>query len=229
MQEDLIELGLGRGIYSVAEASLLTGVAPRRIRRWFSAQTSGTRWQGGPALLAPDYPLHDMVVQLSFLDLMEIRFVEAFLNFGVSWPELRRTSKAAAELLRTPHPFATYKFKTDGHRIFVRITEDGGDTHLVQLRDRQHVFRSVVEPLLHGLEFDEDIVCRWWPIGRNRLVKVDPAVAFGVPVGAKSQVPTATLAAHALAGSAERTARWFEVDRREVRDAVDFEKRLAAA
>lgn len=230
MESGLQELGLGRGIYSLTEAAMLTGVSAPRIKRWFTG-FEGPRADRRPVgpVLAPDYPMHDAIVQLSFLDLTEVRFIEAFLRFGVGWKELRRAARGAAEMLGTHHPFSTHRFKSDGHSIFVQVTDESGDTHLIQLRDRQQVFRRIMEPLLSDLEFGEETVCRWWPLGDRRLVKIDPTVGFGAPVGAHSHVPTSALAAQARASSVERAAAWFETDKREVRDALEFERRLAAA
>jgi uncharacterized protein (DUF433 family) len=72
-------------------------------------------------------------------------------------------------------------------------------------------------------------VIRWWPLGEKRLVVLDPTRNFGRPIVARHGVPTEVLASAAKAsGSIGEVTRWFEVAEREVRDAVEYEQRLAA-
>jgi uncharacterized protein (DUF433 family) len=226
----LIQLGLGRGIYSVPEAAALTGISTGRIRRWFLGYKfkalRGERKM--PRLLAPEYPIDEVGLHLSFLDLVEVRVVDAFLRFGVGWRELRSAAQVGAELFGTAHPFSTVGFKTDGRRLFADVPKRAGEAALVQVRDRQQVFRQVVGPILIDLDFRGEIAHRWWPLGKQRLVMLDPEFAFGAPVTAQSGVPVRVLAEHAARSSVESTARWFEVSKREVRDAVAFQDRMAA-
>ena len=101
---------------------------------------------------------------------------------------------------------------------------------LVDLKRRQGVFRAVVEPSLRDLEFDADVVARWFPLGMGRRsIVIDPARAFGRPVAAEAGVPTEVLAgAVAVEGSPEKVARLYEVSPAAVRDALRFEQALAA-
>src|SRR3546814_17143069 len=105
---------LGVGIYSIPDASRISGVSASRIRRW----ARGYRYKVGnearrsPAVWAADLPPIDGVFSLSFLDLLEVRFIDAFLESGLSWKKLRTAADAAKELLGTTHPFSTQSFKT---------------------------------------------------------------------------------------------------------------------
>ncbi|MGH7131067.1 MAG: hypothetical protein ACREJO_03885 [Phycisphaerales bacterium] len=170
-------------------------------------------------------------LQLSFLDLIEIRLIEQFLEFGVGWRELRRTAKVGAEILGTSQPFARFEFRTDGRAIFAKVAEETGDKLLVQLSQRQSVFPEVIEPALRDVQFENGnsgIAARWWPLGQARRVVIDPTRSFGKPVGAESGVPAVLLARYARAHGTKAAAEWFEVDSREVRDSVTFVRRFAA-
>lgn len=221
--------GLGQGVYSAREASDLTGVSARRIRRWFEGYEyiSKAKRHRMPPVVAAHGREFDGQLQVSFLDMIEIRLIEKFLTFGVGWTELRLAAKAGAEMLKTEHPFASMKFRTDGRRIFADI-KHGGSTQLTQLRDRQQVFRSVIEPALKGVDFDGQQAVRWWPMGQAHRILVDPLVCFGKPVGARSGVPVAVLAGHAKRNGVKATARWYGVEPTEVGDALTFARRIAA-
>lgn len=223
---------LGVGIYSVAEAARLTNVAPARIRRWIKGYAfKGARGDThkSPPVWRGQHPIVDGEVALGFLDLLEIRFVDAFLRSGVRWPTIRLAEQHASELFKTDHPFATNRFKTDGRSIFVQIKDESGDKALVDIARNQYAFQEVVAPCFIGLEFSDEQAIRWWPLGLKRRIVLDPTRCFGQPIVSKEGVPTRILA---LAYEAEQSevavARWYRVDQRSVRDAVEFEKKLAA-
>lgn len=222
---------LGAGIYTASQAGRLTNVASARVTRWMRgyeyAGRDGRRREV-PPILQWDATAPDGTLQLTFRDLIEIRFVDAFLKFGVSWKELRLAAGHAAQLLQTTHPFSTVKFKTDGRRIFTRLQDAAGDAHLVQLRDNQLVFASVVEPALIGVEFDRESAVRWRPLGERKRVVIDPARSFGQPIGEKSGIRAEVLAGQVAATSIRAAASWFGVDPAEVKDAVEFCDRFAA-
>lgn len=101
---------------------------------------------------------------------------------------------------------------------------------MVDLRRRQNVFHRVVEPSLHGLEFEADALARWFPLGRARgSIVVDPARAFGRPIVASGGVPVETIVeAVKVEGTLERVAPLYEMPVAAVRDAVEFRQKLAA-
>lgn len=223
-------VGIGQGIYTVTEASRLTGVSAPRIRRWLrgyrtvSTDPTTTR----PPVFRPEYGQIDGTLQLSFLDLIEVRVIDGLREMGVPWREIRRAEESAAELLKSRHPFATHSFLTDGREIFTEIREDSSSTQLVRLSERQQMFRAFVRPYLRGIEFDRGTARRWWPLGERRRVVIDPARTFGHPIGVRSGVPTELIARFASSTAPERAAAWYEVELREVRDAIKFERELAA-
>jgi hypothetical protein len=221
---------IGKGIYSVPEAFRLTGVAPRTIRRWllgYAFVTDGTRHLS-PAVVPGDFGLIDGAAALSFLDLLEVRVVNAFRDEGVSWKDIRTTHEAACELLKHRHPFSTGRFHTDGRSIVLESARIAGAQGLLNVAERQLEFKRVVKPFLKNLDFADDIATRWWPLGRNKSVVLDPARNFGQAIVNRESVPTSVLATAARTTSRSRVARWYEVSLKSVRDAVEFEEQLAA-
>jgi uncharacterized protein (DUF433 family) len=220
----------GVGIYSVAEASRLTGVSGSRIRRTVRgyAFKSAGRVLKSPPVFSSQLPVIDGEIAVGFLDLIEVRFVDAFLRRGVSWSTVRKAEAKGRALFDTTHPFATKHFRTDGRGIFADI---GGraDKAVIELASSQLAFSQVVSPFLAGIDFDGDAASRWWPLGASKRVVIDPARSFGQPIVAREGVPTAVLAAAVRAEGAEDVvARTYEVSLASVRHAVEFEKKLAA-
>lgn len=233
-----------RGVYNAAEGLRLLNFTRNPVAnvKHISRQTV-SRWLRGydhgqePAhhsepLWRPDYENDDGQIELSFRDLIELRFVKAFRDLDLSLPTIRECFKRAADEVQDDRPFSTQRFRTDGKTIFLEITdklkvEEG---KMIDLRRRQNVFRTIIEPSLRDLEFDADVVARWFPLGISRRnIVIDPSRAFGRPIVNSAGVPTEVLAnAVETEGSIDKVARLFEVSSAEVREARSFEERLAA-
>jgi len=221
---------VGRGVYSLSDASRLTGVSTQRLRRWFlgyryrsrSGERQSPRVTTGDFADAFDRP------QLSFLDVLEARVIASFRDAGVSWREIRQAHTSAAELLQDPHPFVTARFRTDGTKIIGSLRDRLGDEFWLELAEKQHVFRKVVEPFLKDLEFENGRPVRWRPAPRIQSVVVDPNRSFGQPIIEEVGIPTEALADYAGATSVDEAAAWYGVPSRAVRDAIRFETRAAA-
>jgi uncharacterized protein (DUF433 family) len=222
---------LNVGIYTVPEASKLAGVSQDRIRRWLRGYSSNRRQKTYSPLWKPQLPEIDGKVALGFLDLIEIKFVGVFLDRGVSWPMIHKVrQKAATVYPDTSHPFCTKHFVTDGQAIFAQVHQETGETSLLEIATDQHVFANGTAPFLKQLQFkDKTILERWWPLGMDRQIVLDPKKNFGQPTVFKEGVATRVLAKSFLGnGSFEKVARWYEIDPKSVEEAVEYEKSLAA-
>lgn len=222
---------LNTGLYTVPEAARLTRVSAGKIRRWIRGYNfrSGQSVRHSDAVWQTDIKPLDDKAALSFRDLLELRFVDAFIQAGVSWRTMRRAHTKAQEELRTTHPFCSKRIATDGKSILLRQAEEDSDQALIDLVTEQREFTRIVQDFLRELEFSGDDIV-WWPLGKQRNIVVDPRRNFGQPTLAKSGVPAVTLAHSVKANSSvELVARWYEVQQAEVRDAAEFEASLAKA
>jgi uncharacterized protein (DUF433 family)/DNA-binding transcriptional MerR regulator len=226
---------IGVGVYSVPEASRLTGIPPARIRRWlrgYEFNNRGTHRRSAPVWRAQLAPV-DETMALGFLDLMEIRFVDGFLKAGLSLAKIRAAAKVATELVGRNHPFSTQKFKTDGKRIFAELQHrESGDKAMLDLERSQFgIYEFIVPSLMKGIEFDEQgQAARWHPLASEApLVVVDPERQFGQPVIETAGVQTSAIVdAWKAEGSVDAVARWFEIPCNAVEQAITFEFKLAA-
>lgn len=224
---------LGIGLYTIPEASKLVRIPAQRIRRWVSGYdyTHKGEQRHIPELWLTQVSPIDHTLTLGFQDLMEARFIDKFVQHGVALQTIRRALVHARELLGKQHPFSTKRFQTDGRTIFAEILHDSGEKHLLDLVKSQFAFSSIITPSLYrDLDFSpHDDVLRWWPMGHNKSVVIDPSIAFGQPTIQDQSIPTATLAAAArVEGSIKDVSVWFDVSPKDVKDALDFEERLAA-
>ncbi len=222
---------LNTGLYTVPEAARLTRVSVGKIRRWLKGYSfrSGESVRHSDAVWQGELRPIENKLALSFRDLLELRFVDAFIHAGVSWRTMRRAHAKAQEQLKSTHPFCSNRIFTDGRSILLRQGKEDSDQVLIDLANNQAEFARIVEPFRKELEFSgTDIV--WWPLGKERQIVLDPKRNFGQPSAARSGVPTRVLARSVKTngGSVAAVSHWFEVSGGEVRDAVEFEMRLAA-
>ena len=118
----------------------------------------------------PQLPANDTHLELGFRDLIELRFVSAFIEEGLALQTIRACLGTARELVASDHPFATRRFKTDGRRIFLEQMDDLGEGFLIDLKLRQHAFRRIVEPSFVDLDFDADAASRWWLLPKKKTL-----------------------------------------------------------
>jgi uncharacterized protein (DUF433 family) len=221
---------VGRGIYSLAEAERLSGVPRRRIRRWMHGYIFTYRGEKrrSPPPVASDIDQPDTTHLVGFADLLEVRFLNAFREYGVSWKYIRIAAERAQELLGRHHPFSSQIFRTDGRTILAELARETGDKLLLDLVKDQWEFERIISPYLYeGIDYNRlQEPERWWPLGTDRQVVIDPSRAFGAPIVSREGVPTRILAgAFCTEQSVELVAKWYEVGEQAVRDAVEFESR----
>ena len=225
---------LGRPSYPVAEAGRLVGLTEGRVRRWLR----GYEYRYGDAVRGQPPVVQGGGTQssyASFLDLVDLLFVKRFLDHGVSLQRVRRALDEARRLLGTDH-FARQTFFTDGGAIFLRLQEgaagDRGDAILELMSGGQWVIAPVIRELAQQIEFGspEGLAKRWYPLGRDRPVVLDPMVAYGAPSIAGRGVKTTNIHDLFIAEdeSLASVRAWWELSDDEIRAAVDFERQLAA-
>ena len=226
---------LAMGFYTISEATkLIENGSRQRIYGWLKGYS---QTKAGP-LLKRDYEPIGGKHELSFLDLIEVRFVEFFRDEGVKPYTLRLAAENARKVLKVQHPFATdfIKFKTDHKEIYVeeifkRAAEQANDPRLWNLCTSQYEsYHAIRETIEKSVTFDPKthLAGKWHP--RNEdfpKIAINPFIAYGKPAG-PSGIPTETLfeSWEAEKRDGEAVAYWFDINLGEVEQAVAFEQKL---
>lgn len=231
----------GLGIYTRSEASRLLGMSPGRVSRWVAGYTYWLREgrrrpdrRSQPPVIRTELPQLGSVLALSFLELMELRVVKALTDRGLSLQHVRSAARVASHEFNTQHPFASRRVFTDGKAIFSAVDNEPSTPNVVKWK-KGEIIQVVAGPIfaqfLNEIDFDRttSLARRWWPCGRKYPVLLDPAVAFGAPIAEKTGIRTTTLARYCRHTSPGETAEAFELPKRVVEAAFNFEERLAAA
>lgn len=216
------------GFYSVADASRILGLSgTRKLRGWING------WSQSKAepVIDRDFKQTNTI---SFLDLIEVRFIEHFRGQGVPMQTLRKAAAKARTEWGAKHPFALGRLKyfTDRKSIFAQVAKEDGDKKTWDLATGQHEIWEAIEAVVaKGVEFDAktDLAHRWRPNPGFPSVVIDPKIAFGKPVVEETGVPTAVLYRQYLAeGDYGAVADLYRTERSVVETAVAFEIAAAA-
>lgn len=214
---------LESGFYTLREASRLLRRNVNALSRWIREESKKE------PVVASDFERMGNLYVISFLDLMELRFVSYFRKAGVSLQVLRAAAKILREESKQRHPFIIKgsKFFTDGHNIFLQAAEELSDYKTINILKKQYEMFDIIKPsLLDGVCFDPDtnLPNKWHPDKRNYPnIFVSPYHAFGQPV-VNGIVPTAAIMRNFEAGdTTDRLADWFDLPVESVEEAIRFE------
>ncbi len=201
--------------YQVQEAARYAQIAPQTVVQWQKGNAG--------AALAP----REEREALSYMQLIEVAVVAALRKEGVSLKRIRDTREYLGRTLESEFPFAEYRFKTDGRRLFMDYAEIAGAKRgrgklLRPDQQGQLAWEAVIGRLK---EFDYErrgIVIRWHVAGPESAVVIDPRYSFGAPT--VKGVPTWAVKGRWAAGEKpDEIAEDFGIREEEVVNALEFE------
>lgn len=214
------------GVYTLPEAARLLRSQRATVQRWaFGYRRGGKSY---PPVIDAHLPDVDGRHAVTFLELVELFTIREFRSVKVPWHKIRATFDYLSGALETRHPFALKRWFVDKAGIYYQV--EAGGPFIEASGDGQLAIKAALTPYLRQLEFDlEGIARRWFPLGKEAPVVIDPGIAFGAPVVAGTGIRTATLAAMEKAGeSPESIAWWYELEIPQVDAALRYERSLAA-
>jgi uncharacterized protein (DUF433 family) len=174
-------------MYTIGEAGRLAHVAPVTVRRWLHGYAPDLRhpdWRRPPVF----GPKDTKVSLVSFLQLVEIVVASDF----------RKVSHLKLDVIRDAHenlrsesgieyPFAHAELESLGDHV-VRWLKGQALAQAVDvpqqfslpglLEERTH---EVVERRLSELDFERMLAARWYPVGKDFPIVVDPLYGAGLP------------------------------------------------
>jgi uncharacterized protein (DUF433 family) len=222
---------LDQGFYTMREAVGLIGldvpgINSTRLRPLFDHTDKY------PPAVESSRAYDGRVRDISFHDLIELRFVAHFRQQGISQQAIRAIARIARDLFGE-RPFARgdIRWRTDGKKIYSSAASETGDHRLLELLQKQYELAVIEESLRTGIDWDAKKFARSW-IPRPKalpLIIVDPRSSFGMPsiVGRGIAAETIFDAVKAERGNQRRVAGWYGLTLTEVRQAVRFHDGLA--
>lgn len=219
---------MGRGVYSIAQASRYTGLKPATVGRWAFG------YRNYSSIVDPDLPRIGEDKAISFLTLVELLLMRRFQESGIPADKVRAAAGKLAAQQGIIHPFAFEHLgrylQHDNRDFFGRNDPDDDWVKWTGKNTDQAAWDAVLAPFLHEVEFEGEYVRRWFPPETARLVVLDPSIRFGEPVISGTRIPTANLLDQIQGGdSVEFVAECYGLSVEQVQAAEGFELRTKRA
>ena len=181
-----------RPVYTVSQTAKLAGVHPITVRRWlYGSDSISTKMR--PVFSAKGKTKEDKA-EVSFLQLAEIVVVSRFRKRNVKLNALRQAHEYACQVLNIEYPFAWLDLKTDGVHVFSEFAKRHPNASLLTLDKKgQFTLPGSVIQALELFDYEEEFAARWYPIGRNVPIVIDPRYGAGRPTIPQRRLPVASI------------------------------------
>jgi len=164
-------------MYSFTEVAHLSHVSVGTVRNWLLGYTVE---QGTVEPLFKGQ--FDEEKACSFLQLIEIVVAAGFRKSEhVPFRTVRLAYENAKKLYKYEYPFAHVELKAYGGHIVHIIRVPGISLQAID-QPEQFTLPDLVQETLSQLEYEYELANRWWPVGKNIPIVVDPQISAGLPV-----------------------------------------------
>lgn len=216
-------IGIGTGIYTMPDIAIILHLPVGKVRRWMHEY-----WQLRFSPSAESEFSYGSGKELvtNFLTLIEFFTFYQLRREGVSPQKIVKAHRVLAKTLDTKYPFAKSNLLTDGEKVLF-----GGDMgNIIQADETLQInIKEAIEPFCKKVEFnDDDLVKRFYPMGKDHSVVIDPKRQFGQPVIGNTNILAQTIYnLHRGGESVQTISDLYELSVAEVNDAINYYRRAA--
>jgi uncharacterized protein (DUF433 family) len=213
-------LKIGNGIYTIPEIAKILRLPYHKVNLWVNKY-----WDGelGSYFEGKYSWSIKKTKAVSFHTLVEFYILIQFAEAGVKTREVLNAHIELSKKYNNAFPFAQKnileKIKTDGKKIYLEVN---GDT--ISLDGTRQLNLSFIKAFFKNLDFGkDDIASRFWPLGREKAIIVDPKRQFGHPIIYKTNIHPETIYNLYKAGEpVEFIAFTYEIEKKSVADAIEY-------
>jgi uncharacterized protein (DUF433 family)/DNA-binding transcriptional MerR regulator len=221
---------LGQGAYTIPDAAQILNIPQPTLRRWVAGY-----WRVSEAEKRRVFPAETLALwgqgadrAFNFYTLIEVFVIARLREQGLTFRTIRQARQELAQRLKTDYPFASHELLHDGKRLLIEMD----DKTLLQLGTQgQTAFERIIGPFCKKLDFckETQLANRYWPMGKNSAVVVDPRHGFGRPTIAGTNIATETVHDLYRAGEGKETiCDLYDLPLSHVDEALNFEMQKAA-
>ena len=214
---------LGIGLYSIPDVARILNLEPPFVRRWLN-EYWGNRFKFGKKKFS--YWGTGREKAIHFYTLIEFYVFYQLRKHGLSAQSIAKSRQIIANELKSPFPFANLTILTDGRKIFYAIDSD---TIVNADKTKQINFAAILKEFCHQIDFGKDrIALRYWPLGKEKNIVVDPHHQMGQPVVKNTNILAETLFRMSTAGeTVSFIASLYDVSESDVKSSIEFFKKAA--
>ena len=218
--------------YGLAEAARYLNIPHATLRSWVAGRAYPVT--DGEKFFSPVIEVADKKRKLlSFINLVEAHVLDAIRRreHRIQLPKIRQAITYLRREFKSRHPLVDQMLETDGLDLFVQkygqlinISQEGQ----LAMREMLQAFLRRIERDSHGVPIKLYLFARRGDKDEPLNVVVDPAISFGRPTLAGTNIPTSVLAERFKAGdSAEELADDYGRPRQEIEEAIRYELKAA--
>ena len=191
------QLEIGNGIYTPSEIAKILRVPYAKVFRWITKYWDGELGKE----FAERYSWKvENSMAVSFHTLVEFHSLMQFAEAGVKTRQVLEAHKDLSGTYDTAFPFAMKEvldnIKTDGFKIYLSKNRD-----VVTLDGTRQLNLDFIRFFFRKLDFDSgNIATRFWPLGKEKSILIDPKRKFGHPVIDDRNIYPETIHGHYIAG-----------------------------
>ncbi|MDR6807605.1 uncharacterized protein (DUF433 family) [Dyadobacter sp. BE34] len=216
-------IGVGTGIYTLPDISYILHLPTGKVRKWMheywqlrfsSSAESGFSHGSGKELVT------------NFLTLIEFFTFYQLRQEGVSAQKIVKAHQILAKTFRTKYPFAKSSLLTDGERVLF----NGDAGNIIQADETLQInIKEAIEPFCKKVEFnDDDMVKRFYPLGKDHSIVIDPKRQFGQPVIGDTNILAETIYnLHRGGESIDTISSLYSLTVGQVNDVINYYRRAA--
>ena len=217
-------------MYTFSEAAHLGQVSPGTVRNWLFGYT--TRWRDVPALF---HASQEQGAMISFLQLIEIVVAAQFRKAEhVSFQTVQWAYENARQIWGLEHPFAHLQLEAIGGHIVHHYRGQPSGASMQSMSDPLQWTLGLplpdeVQQTINQLDYLLDLAYRWFPIGKDVPIVIDPLMSSGIPTILDSHITISAIHQRFKAGyKIHFLARDYELDPDVVETAIQYAELVAA-
>lgn len=214
-------LGIGTGIYTVAEIARILRIPYFKVNRWLNKYWDGILFNEFQTKFSYKIDKNKMV---SFYTLIEFYITYQLGKSGVDINKIIKARKELTKITGEKHPFALKNvisnIKTDGSKIYFELNKED----IVSLDGSHQLNLALIEMFYKNLDFDNELLAiKFWPLGRSKSIIVDPRRQFGHPVIGRSNIYPEAINDMIKAGeSIAFVGSLYNLNESEINDAIEY-------
>lgn len=215
-----------RGVYLIPDAAQILRLPAGSLRSWVGGRNLKESLHFPAGEMESEGSGRDR--HFGFLTLVELYIVAQLRTRGLSMATIRIARDELSVRYSTDHPFALGGLLCSGKGLLHEM----GDGVLLELGTRgQTAFEKVLQPFCDSLDFDaaSSLARRFFPLGKERPIVVDPRHGFGRPTIEGTNITTAAIMALLRGGeTVEDVSDSMDLAEDAVKAARNFESNKAA-
>lgn len=138
---------------------------------------------------------------------------------GIKYKEILEAYDTLSRELNTPYPFTKVILSTQGNKIIANVN----DFVFTADKKKQGYLKEIIIPLSKKVEYANDEITRFFPLGKNKSIVVDPQIKMGTPVINGTRINTKAIYQLHKAGEKHKViSRMYNLSTKQIKDAIEF-------